>query len=216
MAVKADIYRQFTLIELLVVITIIAILAAMLLPALSRSRDQARGTYCISNLRNLAFGIAFYTEENDNMLPGEYGVSRDGRMNTPTSTGLIAVSGAFDEPDVWLCPSDKRPADTYTFSFSMFGRLGWRKDETPRGWFIKSQSILEFDPQRAMLLGEEATERGAPPFHSPLNDARFTNTDVFGPRHLDFSQAVFLEGHVEKKPVGANPWFDYTYWPYYE
>jgi prepilin-type N-terminal cleavage/methylation domain-containing protein len=208
--------HSFTLIELLVVITVIAILAAMLLPSLSRSRHKARGTYCISNLRNLAFGLMFYVEENDNMLPGERGVSSDGRRNTPTSTGRIAASGAFDEPDVWLCPSDKRDINSYTFSYSMFGRLGWRKGESPRGWYIKSQSILEFDPHRAMLFGEEATERGAPPFHTPLNDARFTNSDVFGPRHLDRSQAVFLEGHVEEKPVGANPWTDSKYWPYYD
>jgi prepilin-type N-terminal cleavage/methylation domain-containing protein len=208
--------KTFTLIELLVVITVIAILAAMLLPSLSRSRHKARGTFCISNLRNLAFGFTFYVEENDNMLPGENGVSKDGKRNAPTSSGLVASSGAFDNADVWLCPSDKRNISSYTFSYSMFGRLGLRKGESPSGWYIKSQSVLEFDPHRAMLLGEEATERGPPPFHTPLNDARFTNSDVFGPRHLDRSQAVFLDGRVEEMPVGANPWTNPNYWPYYE
>ena len=55
----------FTLIELLIVIAIIAILAAMLMPALSKARDKARTTQCVGNLRQIAATSLIYTSDYD-------------------------------------------------------------------------------------------------------------------------------------------------------
>ncbi len=60
----------FTLIELLVVVSIIAILAAMLLPAISLVRDAARSTHCQSNLRQLGLAILSYPTDHEGFLPG--------------------------------------------------------------------------------------------------------------------------------------------------
>jgi len=59
----------FTLIELLVVISIIAVLAAMLMPALSAAREEARKARCTSNLRQVGMGLSMYINDYDEMLP---------------------------------------------------------------------------------------------------------------------------------------------------
>ena len=58
----------FTLIELLVVISIIATLAAMLLPALGKAREKGKSASCINNLKQLALGATLYANDNDDYL----------------------------------------------------------------------------------------------------------------------------------------------------
>ena len=64
--------KAFTLIELLVVIAIIAVLAAILFPVFARARENARRSSCQSNLKQLALGMAQYTQDYDGRLLVEH------------------------------------------------------------------------------------------------------------------------------------------------
>lgn len=85
--------RAFTLIELLVVISIIAVLVAMLLPALSRAKETARRAVCISNLRQLYVLFQSYAMDSNGWLPINPGYTGPGDSVTSASSSYNDSNG---------------------------------------------------------------------------------------------------------------------------
>ena len=84
--------NKFTLIELLTVIAIIAILAAFLLPALSKARGRARSISCLGNLRQIGIIFGNYTDENDSFYP-------------PHDEWWVNISSYVSDSNVFNCPT---------------------------------------------------------------------------------------------------------------
>jgi len=91
---KSRLNDAFTLIELLVVITIIAILAALLLPALARAKQKGQQSVCLSNLKQVGLGFIIYLSDHNDHFPDR----RDLKSNLP---------GGYHPWTVWP-PSDPR------------------------------------------------------------------------------------------------------------
>ena len=107
----------FTLLELLVVVSIISILAAMLLPALSRAREAARRVSCASNLRQMGLVFKMYAGEAKDSYPSIPRVV--GADCATRNTRVLMVDGRSVYPEylteakVLVCPSSSRAEDDY-------------------------------------------------------------------------------------------------------
>jgi len=109
---------------LIVVVGIVALLTAILLPAMSHARETARRTACLSNLRQVHLCFYFYAQSNQDRVPiGYRGGNRqwDSMVSSNTARrlvlyGLLYQAGYMKDPRIFYCPSEIDPQSMYNSS----------------------------------------------------------------------------------------------------
>jgi prepilin-type N-terminal cleavage/methylation domain-containing protein/prepilin-type processing-associated H-X9-DG protein len=201
----------FTLIELLVVIGIIAILAAMLLPALGSAKESARRIACINNLKQLHTALTMYSDDNDGQYPPRskpYWPNRiwkeyeDLRLLVcPTDRPEPDPSGAVDNPDYAARSYLLNGCNDY-FKEILSDEKGAKGEDSQWEQFIDHKWPFGFsassmvEPSETIVFGEKLT--GPPPNYNRHMDA------IFQPIWLQVEDSRHNNSRRAAKTGGAN------------
>ncbi len=158
----------FTLVELLVVIAIIAILAAMLLPALSRAKEQAKRTACLSNLKQVGVASLAYAGDNqDKVVPAGGGQLPLQFNETDASLEAWKVIGLAvtqtNSRSVWGCPNRPGFPDydpgfrQYLIGYQYYGGIAtWRNN---LGTFVSASPVKTATSKPGWMLAADVVAR---------------------------------------------------------
>ena len=229
MAIDRKRVGGFTLIELLVVIAIIAILAAMLLPSLTKARAKSRDIACLSQLRQIGIALMLYADDHAGALvPGAIPIqgATDIRWYNILDAYMGGTDRDFESPNrpAWqLCPSKViTPMSAWAvgYGWNHFGGspygdgggFGYTYNDATtgngRGWGSKLDQVNK--PSRTIVFGDSRDSWAPDPgnvwqngFLYPLTGQELWRAN----RHMGRGNYWMVDGHVEP----LNPLLDLSY-----
>lgn len=206
--------RAFTLVELMVVIGVIAILVAMIMPALATARQQALSVQCLSNLRQLATVAIQYTVENRGSFPPARWGGREWDLELVDGEvvpGLLWTG--HSDPKVQQCPafegkgwgvgSVDSPYTGYNYNISYIGRGdGERIKQPAKITQVRNASTKALFGDAAGPTPMVANKMmRAPLTESPLVDGddvgaatRIAGSQAY--RHREYTNVAYVDGHA--------------------
>jgi len=209
-------HKAFTLIELLVVIAIIAILMAVLMPALKRAREGGKRASCLSNVKQLTLAWNMYADENDDKLVnGATGYSNYTGGDWATHAGELAWIDKYDRNNwdiqmqgikggalwpylrnekIYACPTGRRgQALTYSIMFSM-NAVNHTEVHGVVGAHVKKRNEIKPAPVLRTVFIDEGYMT---PDAYAVNYARELWWDNPPVRHGDGTTVSFADGHAD-------------------
>jgi len=210
-----DSSAAFTLIELLIVIAIIGILIALVVPALTRSRDTALSVHCLNNMRQVGTAVMLYADDHNDTFPrSQHSAFAHGELPWARAVAPYLGSSSTSWKDllknIYRCSQDQRPSSV-SYGLNVYFELGPDDDYPgyPATW---RRRIDVSNPSSTILIAENNSEADhiMPNFWSSPGDA----VDVATDRHNGKANYIFADGHAESRDFISlyNPGEDVDLW----
>jgi prepilin-type N-terminal cleavage/methylation domain-containing protein len=206
----------FTLVELLIVIAVIAILTALLLPALGGAKEKGKLTTCLSNLRQVSLAIRLYADDNADSLPvlpdpNPYpnGV---GAYYKQLVKGYLALTGpASPTEKVFICPADRTLKTQIGHAFTSYTFNGYEVGEGAIARITGKKLGAIKNTNKAVLTGEWPAFFGGS-WHPVSTTERFNAKNVlsFVDGHSGLTK-IYWDGVSDSSPCNYEPPPGYDY-----